>query len=83
MNNTLYVLDTSIIINGEVTRMLESGEISKGDEVVIPIAALHELQSQASTSKEHGMVGLVERKRIRELCSTRNINLKFIGSRLT
>ena len=37
MNNTLYVLDTSIIINGEVTRMLESGEISKGDEVVIPI----------------------------------------------
>src|SRR6476469_5187068 len=81
MNNTLYVLDTSIIINGEVTRMLESGEISKGDEVVIPIAALDELQSQASTSKEHGMVGLVEIKRIRELCSTRNINLKFIGSR--
>ena len=81
MNNTLYVLDTSIIINGEVTRMLESGEISKGDEVVIPIAALDELQSQASTSKEHGMIGLVEIKRIRELCSTRNINLKFIGSR--
>ena len=82
MNNTLYVLDTSIIINGEVTRMLESGEISKGDEVVIPIAPLDELQSQASTSKEHGMVGLVEIKRIRELCSTRNMNLKFIDPRL-
>ncbi len=61
--------------------ILELGEISKGDEVVIPIAALDELQSQASTSKEHGMVGLIEIKRIREQCSTRNINLKFIGSR--
>jgi ATPase len=61
--------------------MLDTGEISSGDEVVIPIAALDELQSQASTSKEHGMVGLVEIKRIREQCSSRNINLRFSGSR--
>jgi len=61
--------------------MLDAGEISSGDEVVIPIAALDELQSQASTSKEHGMVGLVEIKRIREQCSSRNINLRFSGSR--
>jgi ATPase len=61
--------------------MLDTGEISSDDEVVIPIAALDELQSQASTSKEHGMVGLVEIKRIREQCSSRNINLRFSGSR--
>jgi ATPase len=48
---------------------------------VIPIAALDELQSQASTSKEHGMVGLIEIKRIREQCSLKNINLRFSGSR--
>ncbi|HEX9318221.1 MAG TPA: PIN domain-containing protein, partial [Nitrososphaeraceae archaeon] len=81
INNTLYVLDTSIIIDGEVNKMLDTGEISSGDEVVIPMAALDELQSQASTSKEHGMVGLVEIKRIREQCSSRNINLRFSGSR--
>ncbi len=46
MNNTLYVLDTSIIINGEVTTMLQSGEISQGDDVVIPIAALDDFASQ-------------------------------------
>ena len=61
--------------------MLDTGEISAGDEVVIPIAALDELQSQASTSKEHGMVGLIEIKRIREQCSLKNINLRFSGSR--
>jgi ATPase len=61
--------------------MLDTGEISAGDEVVIPIAALDELQSQASTSKEHGMVGLIEIKRIREQCSLKNINLRCSGSR--
>lgn len=61
--------------------MLDAGEISAGDEVVIPIPALDELQSQASTSKEHGMVGLIEIKRIREQCSLKNINLRFSGSR--
>jgi ATPase len=61
--------------------MLDTGDISAGDEVVIPIAALDELQSQASTSKEHGMVGLIEIKRIREQCSLKNINLRFSGSR--
>lgn len=61
--------------------MLDTGEISAGDEVVIPIAALDELQSQASTSKEHGMVGLIEIKRIREQCSLKNINIRFSGSR--
>jgi ATPase len=61
--------------------MLDTGEISVGDEVVIPIAALDELQSQASTSKEHGIVGLIEIKRIREQCSLKNINLRFSGSR--
>jgi ATPase len=75
------VLDTSIIIDGEVSKMLDSGQITSGDELVVPIAALDELQSQASTSKEHGMVGLVEIKRIREQCLSKNINLRFSGTR--
>lgn len=81
MNHTLYVLDTSIIIDGEVSKMLESGQIASGDELVVPVAALDELQSQASISKEHGIVGLVEIKRIREQCLSRNINLRFSGAR--
>ena len=55
-----YVPDTSVIIDGEVSRMLNDGEISNGDKIVIPIAVLDELQSQASSNKEHGIAGLLK-----------------------
>lgn len=76
-----YVLDTSIIIDGEVTKMLEAGEMEEGSELIIPLAVLDELQSQASTNKEHGFVGLSEIKKMRELCASRNIGLRFVGQR--
>ena len=76
-----FVLDTSIIIDGEITRMLEAGEIEDGSELVIPLAVLDELQSQASTNKEHGFVGLGEIKKMRELCAKKNVVLRFVGQR--
>lgn len=76
-----YVLDTSIIIDGEITRMLESDSIGEDSEIIIPLAVLDELQSQASTNKEHGFVGLEEIKKMRSLCSKKNINLRFVGQR--
>jgi ATPase len=76
-----YVLDTSIIIDGEITKMLEAGDIEAGSEIIIPLAVLDELQAQASTNKEHGFVGLAEIKKMRELASTRNITIKFSGAR--
>ena len=42
------VLDTSIIIDGKITKMLEKDEFEGLEEIIIPIAALDELQSQAS-----------------------------------
>ncbi|HEV3432709.1 MAG TPA: PINc/VapC family ATPase [Nitrososphaera sp.] len=79
--NKKFVLDTSIIIDGEITKMLEEGNIEHGSHIIIPIAVLDELQSQASTSKEHGFVGLEEIKKIRELCIAKNIILRFAGQR--
>jgi ATPase len=82
LKNKKFVLDTSIIIDGEITRMLEGGNnIEQESEIIIPIAVLDELQSQASTNKEHGFVGLEEIKKIRELCATKNITLRFVGQR--
>lgn len=75
------VLDTSIIIDGEITKMLESDAIKASSEIIIPLAVLDELQSQASTNKEHGFVGLGEIKKIRELCAKKNILLRFVGER--
>src|SRR5215212_5247391 len=62
--------------------MLESREvIDDNSEIIIPVAVIDELQSQASTNKEHGFVGLDEVKKIRELCSSRGIAIRFIGER--
>ncbi|MEM0367072.1 MAG: PINc/VapC family ATPase [Candidatus Nitrosocaldus sp.] len=79
-NNNKLVLDTSIIIDGKVSRMLEDGGLSVY-ELIIPIAVLDELQAQASLSREQGFIGLNEVKRIRELCSSKGIMLRFEGDR--
>ena len=81
MRNNKFVLDTSIIIDGEITKMLQASKIEAGSDIIIPLAVLDELQSQASTNKEHGFVGLEEIKKMRELCITKNINLRFVGQR--
>ncbi|HET6800523.1 MAG TPA: PINc/VapC family ATPase [Nitrososphaeraceae archaeon] len=81
MNNKRYVLDTSIIIDGEVTKMINGGQIDTGSEIIIPLAVLDELQSQASSNKEYGFVGLNEIKKIREQSSMKDISLRFLGER--
>ena len=74
------VLDTSIIIDGKISKMIESGEV-KDCEVIIPLAALDELQAQASMNREPGFVGLAEIKKIRELCDGKGVTIRFVGER--
>ncbi|MDE1829694.1 MAG: Flp pilus assembly complex ATPase component TadA [Thaumarchaeota archaeon] len=76
------VVDTSIIIDGEITKLIESGTL-KDCEIIIPVAVLDELQSQASQSKDYGFVGLEEIKKIRDLAEKTNITLRFEGERPT
>ena len=74
------VVDTSIIIDGEIVKLIEAGTL-KDCEIIIPVAVLDELQSQASRSKEYGFVGLEEIKKIRQLSEKHNITLRFEGER--
>ncbi len=76
------VVDTSIIIDGEITKLIESGSL-KNCEIIIPVAVLDELQSQASQHKDYGFVGLEEIKKIRGLAEKNSINLRFEGERPT
>ena len=57
------VLDTSVIINGQISKEVESG-ILKDLEIIIPVAVIDELQSQASQKKEQGFLGLEEIKKL-------------------
>jgi len=63
---TKIVLDTSVIINGQIITLVESGSI-QNTEVIIPMAVLDELQSQVSQKKEQGFVGLEEIKKLQDI----------------
>ncbi|MGQ0771177.1 MAG: PINc/VapC family ATPase [Nitrososphaerota archaeon] len=74
------VADTSVIISGFITKQIESKNL-QNFELIIPMAALDELQSQASQGKEQGFVGLEEIKKINKICQENNISIQFVGQR--
>jgi ATPase len=73
------VPDTSIIIDGELSSLIESGEI-EDVEIVIPEFAVDELENQANKGRETGYKGIEEIKRIREFDS---VTTSFTGRRPT
>ena len=75
------IADTSIIIDGKISEMLEKDETEGLEDIIIPIAVLDELQSQASKGRESGFVGLEELKKLRKLCKETKIDLRFTGER--
>ncbi len=75
---TSIVIDTSILVNGEIVRLVQNGMLDDS-EIIIPTAVLDELQSQASQKKEQGYVGLGEIKQLRKLSAGSHITIKFEG----
>lgn len=74
-----YVVDTSVVIDGRISKMIESGEI-KGT-IIIPEAVLAELEAQANFGRMTGFQGLEEIKRIRELAEKAGFDVLFLGER--
>jgi ATPase len=74
------VPDTSVLINEALSRLMEAGEM-RDCELIIPLAAVDELQAQASKGRDIGLRGLEEIKRIRELSGDKNIQMRFSGER--
>jgi ATPase len=74
------VPDTSIIVEGLLSRMLERNRITT-KQVIIHEAVLAELESQANRNRETGYLGLDEVKRIRLLSSRKKFRLEHKGSR--
>lgn len=76
------VPDTSVIISGILSDLIEKGEL-KGVEVVIPEFVIEELRSQASRGREIGFKGLGEIKKIRELEAQGKVIIVRTGRRQT
>ncbi|MEM1942555.1 MAG: HAD-IA family hydrolase [Candidatus Caldarchaeum sp.] len=76
----LVVPDTSVIINGTITQLVEKGELDNS-ELVIPVAVIDELQAQASQKREPGFIGLNELKKIRASAEQYGLSIRFSGER--
>ncbi|MEM3072710.1 MAG: ATPase, T2SS/T4P/T4SS family, partial [Candidatus Bathyarchaeia archaeon] len=76
----VVVPDTSALIEGKLKEALKA--VERGMlRVVVPLAALDELQAQASKGRESGWMGLKELIQIRKLCEKKEIPLSFMGER--
>jgi len=73
------VVDTSVIINGQLIAQIEAGSI-KDSEIIIPQAVFDELQSQASRKKEQGFAGLEKIIKLKELSGSFGLNIVLKGS---
>jgi ATPase len=73
------VPDTSAIIHGILLEELR--KMKKKVEVIIPLAALDELQAQASKGREIGFIGLEQLKEVRKVCDKKKIKIRFEGER--
>jgi ATPase len=74
-----YVPDTSVIINGYLTRLAE-GELAD-EEIVVSNAVVAQLEYQAKMGKDSGLSGLTELRRLKGLAAQGKAKLSFVGER--
>ena len=79
---TKIVPDTSVIIEGMVSRKIMAKEI-RPSVIIIHEAVMSELESQANQGRETGYLGIEEIKRLRTLISAHKFQLQFTGKRPT
>ena len=77
-NKDTYLVDTSAIIHRKVSRLAKHNQI-KG-QVLIPNAAIAELENLANKGQDVGFKGLEE---VAKLHRYKNLKLKFVGPRPT
>ena len=74
-----YVVDTSVVIEKAVTKLLAEKKI-KG-KLLIPRALVAELEYKANTGQETGLLGLEELQELQKLSKEGEAEIEFIGDR--
>ena len=74
------VPDTSVIIDGRITRMVRSGEFSDA-RIIVSEAVISELEAQANSGLEIGFNGLEELRKLQEISKAGDITIEFVGPR--
>ena len=76
----IVVPDTSVVIDGRVTALIEKGEYS-GATIIIPEAVFAELEAQANQGREIGFSGLTELQKLCTYAAEGKIVLEYFGER--
>jgi ATPase len=74
------VPDTSVLVDGRITELVQSGEFPRA-RVLVPLAALAELEAQANRGLETGVAGLDELASLQGLAAAGQITVEFTGDR--
>jgi ATPase len=74
------VPDTSVVVDGRITILVEAGELS-GSEVIVPQAVVAELEAQANRGMDAGFTGLDELVALQSLRERGEIKLRYTGIR--
>ncbi len=78
-NQESYVVDTSVIIERAISKLIKKKEI-KG-RIIVPHAIVAELEHQANLGLEIGFLGIEELQELRKLADEKQIEIAFVGSR--
>lgn len=79
MEEKIYVVDTSVVIERLVSQFIKSKKIS--GKIIVPRAVMAELENQANTGQEIGFLGLEELQSLQKIAKEGKIELTFLGER--
>ncbi len=74
-----FVLDTSVVVSGRATQMIENGELD--GTIIIPEAVIAELEAQANFGRISGIQGLAEIEKISRIAKEKGHEVIFAGKR--
>ncbi len=80
LDEDTIVPDTSVIIEGLVSKLVESGELLN-KKIVIHRAVISELEHQANNKRPTGFIGIDEIKELNKLEKEGKISVRFEGER--
>ncbi|MDY6766327.1 MAG: ATPase, T2SS/T4P/T4SS family, partial [Candidatus Nanohaloarchaea archaeon] len=78
----LIVPDTSVIVDGKLTELVEMNKL-QGVEIRVPELVVDELESQANSGREVGHAGIDELQTLQEYATSQDITVSYIGRRAT
>ncbi len=79
MEEKIYVVDTSVVIERLISQFVKNKKIS--GKIIVPKAVMAELENQANTGQEIGFLGLEELQTLQKLAKDGKIELTFVGER--